>query len=377
MVRQIQIDAPGHAGRQRLWFCAMSGLLGDLFGTRPLPPLSGRAMNYLDGKRVLVTGAAGSIGSELVRQLWQLTGEMPYILDVDESRMHGLVLSLTDDGLLGGDRIVLADIRDRSRIDRVLRDVRPDVVFHAAANKHLTLLERFPCEAVKTNVLGTEIVASACVRAGVERFVFVSTDKAADPTSVLGATKRLGEMITQEHSCRVSAASVRFGNVLASRGSFLHILHRQMEQNVPVTVTDPDVTRYFMSIPEAAQLVIEASSSAVNGDVYVLDMGEPVRIVDLVRRYAEHVGLPCPEIVFTGLRHGEKLHESLFASAEIAERSWHPRISVSTPAPLRSNVVAACGPLIEAALAEDDELTTATLFGLMPAMPRLPSLVTV
>ena len=343
----------------------MMDIADHLLGCRQLGPVSPPATEYLRGKRVLVTGAAGSIGSEIVRQLWYLTGELPYLLDVDESRMHALQLSLTGNGLLSDDRIVLADIRDRVRIDRVFRDIRPDVVFHAAANKHLTLLERYPCEGVKTNVLGTEVVLNAANDAGVDRFVFVSTDKAADPSSILGASKRLGELLTQDAAGRMRTASVRFGNVLGSRGSFLEILRWQVEQRLPVTVTHPDVSRYFMSIPEAARLVIEVSSSADEGEVYVLDMGEPVRIIDLVSRFAGYVGLAEIDIVVTGLRPGEKLHEVLFSGAEVCQPTWHPRISVSWPAPLDFDVAATFGPLIEAALTEDDDLARATLFGLL------------
>jgi FlaA1/EpsC-like NDP-sugar epimerase len=211
---------------------------------------------------------------------------------------------------------------------RIMRQLRPQIVFHAAAHKHLPLLERYPSEGVKTNVLGTQNVVDAAVEAGVERFINVSTDKAARPTSVLGATKRLAEMIVSDHAgFGTRVASVRFGNVLGSRGSFLDSLSFQLAGGGPVTVTDPEVTRFFMTIPEAAGLVIEASALADRGEIYVLDMGTPVRIVDLVQRFVELTGMPDPQVLFTGLRPGEKLHEELMDTAETELATAHPRIS--------------------------------------------------
>jgi FlaA1/EpsC-like NDP-sugar epimerase len=208
-----------------------------------------------------------------------------------------------------------------------MQEVRPQVVFHAAAHKHLPLLERYPTEGVKTNVLGTFNVVASAVAAGVERFVNVSTDKAAKPSSVLGATKRLAELVVAAHAGSATrVASVRFGNVLGSRGSFLHSLASQMANDEPVTITDADVTRYFMTIPEAAGLVIEASAAAVSGATYVLDMGEPVLILDLVRRFAELSDADFPPIRFTGLRPGEKLHEDLLDEAETRIATAHDRI---------------------------------------------------
>jgi FlaA1/EpsC-like NDP-sugar epimerase len=286
------------------------------------------ARTLLAGRRVLVTGAGGSIGSELVRQLHRLGPAAVYLLDHDESAMHALQLELHGKALLDDDTTVLADVRDRDGIARIIDRLRPDIVYHAAAHKHLPLLERYPAEGVKTNLLGTDNVAAACGRAGIGHLVNVSTDKAARPTSVLGVTKRLAEQVVATQAGNgTRMASVRFGNVLGSRGSFLDTLAWQVDHDLPVTVTHPDVTRYFMTIPEAAGLVIEATCLARSGESYVLDMGEPVRIVDLVDRYAAVLGRPAPRLVFTGLRPGEKLHEELMDAAERSTRTVHPRIS--------------------------------------------------
>lgn len=279
------------------------------------------------GKRILVTGAGGSIGSEIVRQLSTLGPGAVYLLDHDESALHTLQLELQGHGLLDDEFTILADIRDRAGVHRVFGQTEPELVYHAAAHKHLPLLERFPSEGVKTNVLGTENVVGAAVAAGVARFINVSTDKAASPTSVLGATKRLAEIVVASHAGRgTRVASVRFGNVLGSRGSFLQSLMFQIANGDPVTVTDRDVSRFFMTIPEAAGLVIEASVMAHRGETYVLDMGEQVRIVDLIDRYVTLTGTAAPDLRFTGLRQGEKLHEELLDSAETRLTTAHPGI---------------------------------------------------
>jgi FlaA1/EpsC-like NDP-sugar epimerase len=249
------------------------------------------------------------------------------MLDHDESSMHAVQLDLFGDGQLSHERTVLADVRDYRRIEKLLKELRPDIVFHAAAHKHLAILERYPSEAVKTNVFGTEATLLAAGESGTERFILISTDKAADPTSVLGATKRLSEILTQRAGRGpMKTASVRFGNVLGSRGSFLHTLHHQLRNGLTVTVTDPDVERYFMTIPEAAGLVIEAATLAGCGEIYALDMGDPVRIVDLVARYARLKGLPKPQIRFTGLLPGEKLSEQLADRKATWRRTPYERI---------------------------------------------------
>jgi FlaA1/EpsC-like NDP-sugar epimerase len=229
--------------------------------------------------------------------------------------------------LLDSDQLVVADIRDRERVFEVFDDYRPEVVFHTAALKHLTLLENHPLEGVKTNVFGTKNLLDAAAKSGVERFVNISTDKAADPASVLGATKLAAEYLTANAGEAGDSAflSVRFGNVLGSRGSVLPTFLDQINSGNPVTVTHPDASRYFMTIPEAVRLVVQAGAIGSSGEVLILDMGEPVKILDLATQLIELLNPDTP-IEFTGLRPGEKLHESLVAEDEIGIAKVHPRI---------------------------------------------------
>ncbi len=302
--------------------------VADLLGRRQIELDLKSIAGYLTGKRVLVTGAGGSIGSELCRQISRYGPGELIMLDRDESALHAVQLSITGRALLDGDELVLADIRDLDHMHRIFQDRRPHVVFHAAALKHLTLLERFPGEAVKSNVWGTLTVLEAAREAGVEHFVNISTDKAADPTSVLGYSKRIAERLTSDVARRSDGVfvSVRFGNVLGSRGSVLTAFTAQIAAGGPVTVTHPDVTRYFMTVEEAVQLVIQAAAVGDDGEVLVLDMGEPVRIDDVARRLIDQAPRPV-EIVYTGLRAGEKLHEDLLGSDEPDVRPRHPLIS--------------------------------------------------
>lgn len=301
--------------------------VGQLIGRNEVHVVSPAAAKVIQGKCVLVTGAGGSIGSELCRQVFGFEPRRLVMLDHDESNLHRLQLELWGEGLLDDDECVVADIRDRERIDQIFADVRPDIVFHAAAHKHLPLLERHPCEAVKSNVAGTENVLWAALKHDAERFILISTDKAADPTSVLGATKRLAELLVQaEGNGHTKVASVRFGNVLGSRGSLLSVLMEQMNRGLPMTVTHPEMTRFFMTIEEAAGLVVEAARLANGGDTFVLDMGEPVRIVDVVHSFARLMNRGHVEIRFTGMREGEKLNETLFSERENPTPTEHPRI---------------------------------------------------
>ncbi|MEE6274663.1 polysaccharide biosynthesis protein, partial [Georgenia sp. MJ206] len=289
---------------------------------------------YLTGRRVLVTGAGGSIGSELARQVHKFGPAELILLDRDESALHGVQLSIYGQGLLDTPDIVLCDIRDREALEAVFARHTPEVVFHTAALKHLPMLEQYPDEAWKTNVMGTLNLLELSGLYGVSQFVNISTDKAANPTSVLGRTKRIAEQLTawQASEATGSYLSVRFGNVLGSRGSMLHTFNAQIEGGGPVTVTHPDVTRYFMTIPEACELVIQAAAIGRDGEVLVLDMGEPVKILDVARRLIAHSGKEV-EIVFTGLREGEKLDEDLFSVDEAGDRPFHPLIShVAVPA---------------------------------------------
>ncbi len=286
----------------------------------------------LAGRRVLVTGAGGSIGSELCRQIARCEPGELMMLDRDESALHALQMSLHGRALLDGPELILADIRDAEGIARIVADRQPDVVFHAAALKHLTMLQRHPGEAIKTNVWGTLNVLEAC--RDVAQFVNISTDKAASPISVLGYSKRITERLTAHYAERLGGSylSVRFGNVLSSRGSVLTAFQAQINAGVPITVTDPEVTRYFMTVEEAVHLVLQAAAIGRGGEALVLDMGEPVRIADVARRLAAEADSPV-EIVYTGLRPGEKLHEHLFGPDEMDHRPLHPLIShVRVPA---------------------------------------------
>jgi FlaA1/EpsC-like NDP-sugar epimerase len=298
-----------------------------LLGRREHHVVGQKAAALISGRRVLVTGAGGSIGSELCRQIRDFGPAALFLLDHDESNLHRLHLEITGSGLLDADEIVIADIRDQRRIDQVFAAVWPELVFHAAAHKHLPLLERHPCEAAKSNVRGTQNVLEAAIRHGTSRFVLISTDKAADPTSVLGASKRLAELVVHRAAGGpVTLASVRFGNVLGSRGSFLSVLADQIARAEPVTVTHPDVSQFFMTVEEAVGLVLETAAMAEYAETFVLDMGEPVQIVNLVRNYAEQLKLPNVEIRYTGLRPGEKLAEKVFSDGEERVPSAHPKI---------------------------------------------------
>lgn len=301
----------------------------DLIGRRPVDIHVDAIAGYVTGKRVLVTGAGGSIGSELCRQLVGFEPAELIMLDRDETGLQSTQISITGRGLLDGNDTVLADIRDTESLEHIFERRQPEVVFHAAALKHVSLLEQFPDEAWKTNVMGTLNVLNAAAKVDVDVFVNVSTDKAANPTTALGHSKRVAEKLTAWMAGQTGKryASVRFGNVFGSRGSMLPLFAEQIRQGGPITVTHADATRYFMTIPEACQLVIQAGAIASGGEVLILDMGEQVRILDVAERLRAMSGREDVEIVITGLRHGEKLHEDLIGAGESDERPLHPKIS--------------------------------------------------
>jgi FlaA1/EpsC-like NDP-sugar epimerase len=306
----------------------------DLLGRHQIETDIEEIAHYIRGKRVLVTGAGGSIGSELCRQLHRYSPAELMMLDRDESALHSVQLSIEGRALLDSPNLLLGDLRDQTWMMKLFSDRRPEVVFHAAALKHLTLLEQYPGEAIKTNVVGTLNVLDASVRCGVERFVNISTDKAANPSSVLGYSKRVAERLTA-HVARTTNGgtylSVRFGNVLGSRGSFIHAFRAQIEMGGPVTVTDREVTRFFMTIPEAVQLVIQAGAIGGQAQALILDMGTPVRIADVAKRMIKQSKKDV-KIIFTGLRPGEKLHEELLGDAETEGTTSHRLItSVEVP----------------------------------------------
>jgi len=315
----------------------------DLLGRRKIHTDLQQISDYIVNRRVLVTGAGGSIGSELCRQLARFNPAELIMLDRDESALHEVQLSIHGRALLDTPQTVLADLRDAATIHHIFEIRRPEVVFHAAALKHLPLLERYPLEAYQTNVLGTSTLLNAAKSVGVQVFVNISTDKAANPISILGYSKRIAERVTAHfggNSTTGKYISVRFGNVLGSRGSVLMSFRDQIEKGGPVTVTHRGVTRYFMTISEAVQLVIQAGAIGSNGEVLVLDMGEPVSIYDvatqLVRNSQKSVAI---EIV--GLRSGEKVHEELFGDGEIDTRPQHPLISHVPVSPIDVQVLEA------------------------------------
>ena len=315
----------------------------DLLGRRKIHTDLQQISDYIVNRRVLVTGAGGSIGSELCRQLARFNPAELIMLDRDESALHEVQLSIHGRALLDTPQTVLADLRDAPTIQRIFETRRPEVVFHAAALKHLPLLERYPLEAYQTNVLGTSTLLSAAKSVGVQVFVNISTDKAANPISILGYSKRIAERVTAHFGVNATAGkyiSVRFGNVLGSRGSVLMSFRDQIEKGGPVTVTHRGVTRYFMTISEAVQLVIQAGAIGSTGEVLVLDMGEPVSIyavaTQLVRNSQKSVAI---EIV--GLRSGEKVHEELFGDGEIDTRPQHPLISHVPVSPIDVKVLEA------------------------------------
>lgn len=302
--------------------------IADILGRHQVETDLGGIADYLTGRRVLVTGAGGSIGAELARQVHRFGPAELILLDRDESALHGVQLSIYGQGLLDTPDMVLADIRDEQTVARVFARHRPEVVFHAAALKHLPMLEQYPDEGWKTNVLGTRNVLRGARANGCQRFVNVSTDKAADPTSVLGSTKRTAERLTAWYAqgTKGTYLSVRFGNVLGSRGSMLHTFTSQIRSGGPVTVTHPDITRYFMTIPEACELVIQAGAVGAAGEVLVLDMGHPVSILQVAQRLIAQSGKKI-DIIFTGLRSGEKMHEVLLSENERGVRRSHPLIT--------------------------------------------------
>ncbi len=289
---------------------------------------------FLRGKRVLVTGAAGSIGSELCRQILRFSPAKLSALDFDETGLFWLEMRLKETFPKANVQVILADIRDRTRIASIFQAEHPDLVFHAAAYKHVPMLEFNPQEAVKTNIFGTRIVAEEACREGAEAFVLISTDKAVNPVSVMGMTKRIAEMVTLAvgEGTSTRCMAVRFGNVLGSRGSVIPIFLEQIRRGGPVTVTHPEMERYFMTTSEAVLLVLQAAAMGKGGEVFVLDMGKPVKILDIAKELIRFHGLEPDKdipIVFTGIRPGEKLREELLTAEEGTEATKHKQIYVA------------------------------------------------
>ncbi len=308
----------------------------DLLRREPVRLEMDRIASYIDGRVVLVTGAGGSIGSEIVRQIARFDPAEVVLLGRGESSLFAIDVEMRDRYPEIKHHAVIGDVCDPSTLEYVFETFRPEIIFHAAAYKHVPLMEKHPWEAVLNNVGGVRNLTSFALEYGVKRFVNISTDKAVNPTSVMGASKRVAEMVVHAASKHVgetqSFVSVRFGNVLGSNGSVVPLFRKQIEQGGPVSVTHPDMTRYFMTIPEASQLVLQAGSLAENGTVYLLDMGQPVKIIDLAKDLIMLSGLRLGEdidIVFTGIRPGEKLFEELLTAEEGTTSSSHEKIFVA------------------------------------------------
>lgn len=312
----------------------------DILGREPAKIDIKTIRSSIKDKVVLVTGAGGSIGSEIVRQCANLHPSKIIALDVDETELFHLENELNETGFQIAPCV--ANVTDMSKIDRVFAEERPDVVFHAAAYKHVPMMESFPEEAIKVNIGGTRIVAEIACKYNTDKFVMISTDKAVNPANVMGATKRVAEEICMSYNkqCATKFISVRFGNVLGSRGSVVPIFMGQIEKGGPLTVTDPEMTRYFMTIPEAVLLVIQSGSMGDGGEVFVLDMGGPVKILDMARELIRLHGLePDVDIAieFNGLRPGEKMFEELLNAEEGIQKTSHDRINMAVCSQQLSN----------------------------------------
>jgi FlaA1/EpsC-like NDP-sugar epimerase len=305
----------------------------ELLERDPIKLDNGLINEQLNDKIILITGAAGSIGSELARQCAKFNPRMLVLLDQAESPLHELELEFNEKSLSFKHEVVIGDVRNKERLQHVFKTFKPQIVFHAAAYKHVPMMENNPSESILTNILGTKTVADLAVENNVEKFVMISTDKAVNPTNVMGASKRIAEIYTQSlgKNSQTKFITTRFGNVLGSNGSVIPRFKKQIEQGGPITITHPDITRFFMTIPEACQLVLEAGCMGKGGEIFVFDMGKSVKIVDLARNMIKLSGLKENtdiKIIYTGLRPGEKLYEELLASSENTLPTHHKQILV-------------------------------------------------
>ena len=310
----------------------------DLLGRDEIKINMDNIRRELADRTIMVTGAAGSIGSELCRQLCKFCPKQLILFDFSETGTYQIDLELKKKYPECRILSVIGDVRNRKRVESQVRLYRPDIIFHAAAYKHVPLMEEYPCEAVRDNVMGTRIVADVAVECGVEKFIMISTDKAVHPSSVMGATKHIAEMYVQSLGNKIKAGEVkgttsfittRFGNVLGSNGSVIPLFRQQIMEGGPVTVTHPDIIRYFMTIPEACRLVLEAAFLGKGSDIFIFDMGKPVRIADMARQMIRLSGLQPDEdiqIKYTGLRPGEKLYEELLYQKENTTSTDNPKI---------------------------------------------------
>ena len=334
----------------------------ELLGREPVKTDMTEIAQYIKGKTVMVTGGGGSIGSELARQIASYGPRCLILFDIYENNVYSIQQELKwhyPDLIL---EVIIGSVRDEARVRQVMKRYSPDIVYHAAAHKHVPLMERSPNEAIKNNVLGTYVTAKAAAQYGVRRFVLISTDKAVNPTNIMGASKRLCEMIVQEMDRRAQQTSfvaVRFGNVLGSNGSVIPLFKRQIAAGGPVTVTHPEITRFFMTIPEAVSLVLQAGAYATGGEIFVLDMGQPVRIDELARNLIFLSGrVPGEdiEIKYTGLRPGEKLYEELLMSEEGLQRTANEKIFIGHPIDLCDDLFARVEELGSCATDNDSQI---------------------
>ncbi|MFQ5842250.1 MAG: polysaccharide biosynthesis protein, partial [Thermodesulfobacteriota bacterium] len=332
----------------------------DLLRRKPVHLEMERISEYLKGERVLVTGAGGTIGSELCKQLLRFKPESLILVERGENNLYEIQKTLSWENDDGVDIYpCLVDIQDIPRLEALIKGMQPTVVFHAAAYKHVPMMEFNPLEAIKNNILGTRNVAMAAQQQGLKCFVMISTDKAVQPTNIMGASKRVAELIVQglNTRSRTKFVTVRFGNVAGSTGSVIPLFQQQIARGGPVTVTDPEVTRYFMTIPEACQLILQAGSMARGGEIHILDMGKPIRIADLAEdliRYSGREPYKEIDIVYTGLRPGEKLHEELFMDDEVPLPTAHPKIKVAKGNHIDWSWVCTCLDKLERSLEQND-----------------------
>lgn len=346
----------------------------DLLGREPIVADLNGILSYVHNRTVLVTGAGGSIGSELCRQISPFAPDKLLLLGHGENSIYMIEMELRKKFPDLNIVTVIADVQDRNRMMDVFRSHRPQVVFHAAAHKHVPLMERNPSEAIKNNVFGTRNVADCADKYGAERFVMISSDKAVNPTSVMGATKRIAEMYVQslDTTSQTKFSAVRFGNVLGSRGSVIPAFKKQIEAGGPVTVTHPEMVRYFMTIPEAVQLVIQSGSFAKGGEVFILDMGEPVKILTLAEDLITLSGYePYADIdiQFSGIREGEKLYEELLTDEENLDSTHHGRIFIGRPNVISQNQMELEFKRLERVLAEDAEVIREVIDQIVPMQP--------
>ena len=309
----------------------------DLLGREPIHINMQKIGSHLEGKRVLITGAAGSIGSEIMRQVAVFNPYQLILVDQAETPLHDIRLELHAKWSYLEAPTIVADITNQQRMEEIFKKYKPQYVFHAAAYKHVPMMEDNVSEAIQNNVKGTKILADLAVKYGVERFVMISTDKAVNPSNVMGCSKRICEIYVQalarkiqkDGSAPTQFITTRFGNVLGSNGSVIPLFRQQIERGGPITVTHPDIIRYFMTIPEACQLVLEAGSMGKGGEIFIFDMGQPVKILDLAKKMIRLSGRPDIKVEFTGLRHGEKLYEELLATKENTKPTSHDKIMIA------------------------------------------------